>query len=155
MFDTEHPKRLTCTLAYQRQSRHILTEVILYADTFDTDISLTVRALWDTGAVRSAITPEVMQRLNLAAIDNIAISSANSTSRVDVTAVTVALPNGATIADLPVAVCTIGPNIDMLVGMDIISRGDFAISNGKNRTMFSFAMPPFNEGIDFSKRSSE
>jgi len=39
--------------------------------------------------------------------------------------------------------------------MDIISLGDFALSNGNNQTLLSFAVPPFQEKIDFSKRQNE
>jgi len=40
---------------------------------------------------------------------------------------------------------------EMLIGMDIISFGDFALSNGNDQTLFSFAVPPFKDKIDFSK----
>jgi len=43
----------------------------------------------------------------------------------------------------------------MIIGMDIISLGDFALGNGNNQTLFSFAVPPFQEKIDFSKRQYE
>jgi hypothetical protein len=39
--------------------------------------------------------------------------------------------------------------------MDIISLGDFALSNGNDQTLFSFAVPPFRDKIDFSKRQNE
>lgn len=29
----------------------------------------------------------------------------------------------------------------MLIGMDIINKGDFAVSNYQNKTVFSFRMP--------------
>jgi len=43
----------------------------------------------------------------------------------------------------------------MILGMDIISLGDFALSNGNNKTLLSFAFPPFQEKIDFSKKQNE
>jgi len=45
-------------------------------------------------------------------------------------------------------------NSEMLIGMDIISLGDFALSNGGDQTLFSFAVPPFLDKIDFSKRQN-
>jgi hypothetical protein len=39
--------------------------------------------------------------------------------------------------------------------MDIISLGDFALSNGDDQTLLSFAVPPFQEKTDFSKRQNE
>jgi len=47
------------------------------------------------------------------------------------------------------------PNSKVLIGMDIISLGDFALSNGNHQTLFSFAVPPFKDKIDFSKRQNE
>ena len=43
-------------------------------------------------------------------------------------------------------------NCDVLIGIDIISRGDFAVSNAKEKTSFSFGMPSICE-IDFCKHS--
>ena len=35
----------------------------------------------------------------------------------------------------------LGKNIDLLIGMDIISRGNFVVSTWKGRTSFSFRTP--------------
>jgi hypothetical protein len=43
----------------------------------------------------------------------------------------------------------------MIIGMDIITLGDFALSNGNEQSLFSFAVPPFQEKIDFSKKQYE
>ena len=39
-------------------------------------------------------------------------------------------------------------NVEVLIGMDIIGQGDFAISNKNRKTVFSFRMPS-QERIDF------
>jgi hypothetical protein len=80
---------------------------------------------------------------------------ANSSSRVDVTTVSIAFPNGVKIQDCLVIICTLDPTIDMLLGMDVITQGDFAISNGEDQTIFSFAIPPFHKKIDFAKQVDE
>ena len=69
--------------------------------------------------------------------------------------VTLELPNSVIKKSIKVAVCNITTNVGMIIGMDIISLGDFALSNGKDQTLFSFAVPPFQEKIDFSKRQNE
>jgi hypothetical protein len=43
---------------------------------------------------------------------------------------------------------------DLLIGMDIIRSGDFAVSNYQNRTIFSFRCPSLEE-IDFQKEIGE
>ena len=41
----------------------------------------------------------------------------------------------------------------MLIGMDIIRLGDFSISNGAGKTLFTFAMPPFDDKIDLYEKA--
>jgi len=52
-----------------------------------------------------------------------------------------------------VTVCNLVRDVDLLIGMDIIQLGDFVISNGAGKTLFTFAMPPFEDKIDLYKRS--
>jgi uncharacterized protein YchJ len=60
------------------------------------------------------------------------------------------LPNGATIINVQALEGT--PNsCDMLIGMYVISLGDFAVTNNKH-TVFSFRIPSMTE-IDFCKHS--
>jgi hypothetical protein len=40
---------------------------------------------------------------------------------------------------------------ELIIGMDIITLGDFAISNKDNKTTVSFRIPPRDEPIDFLK----
>jgi len=53
----------------------------------------------------------------------------------------------------PVYVADFPGNADMLIGMDIINKGDFIICNTDNRTSFSFVMPPFPERTDFTQKA--
>jgi hypothetical protein len=41
----------------------------------------------------------------------------------------------------------------MLIGMDIIQLGDLSISNGAGKTLFTFAMPPFDDKIDLYEKA--
>ena len=52
-------------------------------------------------------------------------------------------------------VSNLGPKDSMLIGMDIISLGDFAISNSGNRTLFSFVCPPFADKIDLLDKANK
>jgi hypothetical protein len=74
---------------------------------------------------------------------------------VDIVLITVELPNSVIKKNIRVAVCNIIANADVIIGMDLISLGDFAISNGNEQTIFSFAVPPFKGKIDFSKKQNE
>lgn len=41
----------------------------------------------------------------------------------------------------------------MLIGMDIIGMGDFAVCNTGNATSFTFAIPPFPDRLNFSEKA--
>jgi hypothetical protein len=41
--------------------------------------------------------------------------------------------------------CEIGEDFDVLVGMDIINQGDFAVPNFDRKTTFTFRVPSISE----------
>ncbi|GHU09361.1 hypothetical protein FACS1894151_06960 [Spirochaetia bacterium] len=150
MSETE---RRAFTCVYPGPVRAIYTPVELFFGEYDASTAYTVNALWDTGAMISVVTPQVVERLGLQKIDIIPITGANSTNNVDVVLVSCILPNKIAIEKLRVAVCTVDPSTEMLIGMDLISLMDFAITNGGEQTQFSFAIPPFKGRIDFEKQN--
>jgi hypothetical protein len=44
------------------------------------------------------------------------------------------------------------PENEIIIGMDVITQMDIAVTNGGGQTQFSFAIPPFENRIDFSNR---
>jgi len=58
------------------------------------------------------------------------------------------LPNKVIFSYVKVTKTDLGPDFDVLIGMDIITRGDFAVTNKDGKTCFSFRVPSF-EVIDF------
>jgi hypothetical protein len=44
-------------------------------------------------------------------------------------------------------------DFDMIIGMDIITMGDFAICNTDGKTSFSFAMPSFPDRINLADKA--
>ena len=149
------PKHSTFSYYYEKKQSKIITSVDLYSIPFNSSLSLTTNALWDTGANMSAITPEIQQKLKLTPIDKKSIAGIHNTQVVDVVLITLELPNSVIKKNIKAAVCNMTSNYGMIIGMDIISLGDFALSNGKEQTLFSFAVPPFQEKIDFTKRQNE
>jgi predicted aspartyl protease len=114
---------------------------------------VTARALWDTGAECSVISPQISHALGLIPIRNTRVYGVNNTSPAAIVKVTVILPNNIRIPNLAVLVCSLIPNTDMLIGMDIISRSDFAISNSGGKTLFTLAMPPFDDKTDLYEKA--
>jgi hypothetical protein len=67
----------------------------------------------------------------------------------DVYLVDIALPNSAVMKEVEAGRSSFRGG-DVLIGMDIICAGDFAVTNSNNRTQFTFQLPPQAE-IDFTK----
>jgi hypothetical protein len=148
-------KHLTLSYYFEHTQSRIITPVQLYPFPFNSMLSLSTNAMWDTGAVMSAITHETRTQLKAKTINRIKIAAIHTTQEVDVVLITVELPNHVIKKSIKAAVCNIASNAGMIIGMDIISLGDFALSNGNNQTLFSFAVPPFKNTIDFSKKQNE
>ena len=79
--------------------------------------------LWDTGSTMTVIPDELASKLNLEPVGKMMAETASG---------------------------KLGPGIDILIGMDIITLGDFVITNYNNKTVFSFRFPS-SEVIDFVK----
>jgi predicted aspartyl protease len=114
-----------------------------------------VRALWDTGAMLSAVTPEIAKRLNLVSTNRIKVNGIGSYSTADVVMVSIRLPNLVELKNSRIVVLNLVKDVDMLIGMDIIRLGDFSISNGAGKTLFTFAMPPFENKTDLYEKALE
>ena len=103
---------------------------------------LNVKALWDTGATGTCISTGVAKALGLVATGRRNIRTPSGNSQVNTYLITIVLPNEFVIRDVEVCDSAIGDQgIDMLIGMDIITRGDFAISNFQGKTVFTFRIP--------------
>lgn len=114
--------------------------------------SSSYKALWDTGATNSVITQKVIDELNLKPIG---MTKVHTASHEDVDAevymTSIFLPNKVCMPNVRVTKGNIKGH-DMLIGMDIINQGDFAVSNHNGKTTFSFRMPSCAE-IDFIDKS--
>ena len=97
-------------------------------------------AIWDTGANASAISLNTARKLGLTPVQTAFFSTANGRCEMPMYMVDMMLPNGRHIKD--VMVSGLNLNIcDALVGMDIITQGDFHLTND-GKTVFSFNIPP-------------
>lgn len=117
------------------------------------EASISWRALWDTGATTSLITPHIVEKCNLKPIGVLEIAVAGNIHRVSSYFVDIRLPNNVTITNMTLGCIELPNNIDVLIGMDIITLGDFAITNAGGRTMISFRIPSFVH-IDFGRQDS-
>lgn len=108
-------------------------------------------ALWDTGATNSMVTKRVVEDLGLdpegysnvfhvgGAAEDVPHYFVNLVLLTEVHFPSVSVAEGILLGN------------DVLIGMDIINRGDFAVSNRNGATSFSFRIPSV-EDFDLSIR---
>jgi hypothetical protein len=105
-------------------------------------------AIWDTGATNCVITQKVIDECNIPAIGRAKVNTVSGEDETTVHLVSLFLPNRLVIPNVRM---TKGKMVggDVLIGMDIINRGDFALTNKDGVTMLSFRQPSQDE-IDFT-----
>lgn len=131
------------------------TETLITSDVRDKTKPYTPKnwiGLWDTGASKSSITQRIVDDLQLIPVGSANISTANGVVTVNTYFVDIGLPNHVIVQNVLVSCADLGDDIDVLIGMDIIKHGDFAITNTENCTTFSFRVPSIQE-IDYVKES--
>lgn len=112
--------------------------------------------IWDTGATGSVVTKKVADDLQLKPIGKTIVHHAGGADEANVYLVNIALPNNVMVPNIRVTEGKLPEEGDanVLIGMDIISRGDFSVTNLENKTTFSFRMPSCEE-IDYVPISNE
>lgn len=111
---------------------------------------LPVQAQWDTGATGTCISRELVQKLGLQPTGKVRVSTPSGLGVMNKYLINLILNNEVRIQNLIVMDSEIGKQgIDVLIGMDIISLGDFAVSNYDGRTQFSFRIPS-QEHVQYS-----
>lgn len=106
-------------------------------------------ALWDTGATVSVISQGVVDACGLKPIAPVEVHGVHGPSMTAAFIVNLRLPNSVTFPGLFVTLGVL-KDADVLIGMDIITKGDFAVTNFDGRTTFTFRMPSLGV-IDFLK----
>ena len=108
-----------------------------------------VNAIWDTGATNSCISRKTIEQLALLPKENRNFYSAlnSEIKEVPMYKVDVIISNDIYYDEVLVAESnTEIQGFDFIIGMDIISQGDFAISNCNGKTTFVFRTP--SEGFN-------
>lgn len=112
-------------------------------------------AVWDTGANGTVITKQVADELGLKPIGITEVYHAQGKGLTSEYLVNVALPSGVIVPGVRVTEGMLA-GCDVLIGMDIIGMGDFAVTNANSHggTTLSFCIPSVAE-IDFVPRSRD
>lgn len=107
-------------------------------------------AIWDTGASMTAISRRVADSLSLTSGRTITVNTIAGRVEKRVYNVDIMLPGGIAIPNVKVNEGDMA-GVDVLIGMDVISLGSFAISNHNGKTIFSFEVPS-RFAIDFTQK---
>lgn len=115
-------------------------------------------AIWDTGATGTVISRNIAQELNIQPTGRVRVRAVGAGDQVNeyetnTYLVNVYLPNNVAIVGVRASEGTVG-DADVLLGMDIITGGDFAITNHDGETHWTFRFPS-NESIDFVEEINE
>lgn len=128
--------------AFTHSDNHILSSLRSVSDVSYNERSVKCITLWDTGATCSAISMDVVNKLNLVPFGQQKILTPSGPKTVNSYLVNIVLPNNLEIPDWHVIDSEIGEQgLDLLVGMDVISKGDFSVSNYDGKTTFTFRTP--------------
>lgn len=146
----------TFTVRYGRKVPSILTDVCLSrivptGQELTEDDVLTVPAVWDTGATISVISNDVVNNLRLSPTGAAVCYTVNGPRVVARYSINIHLPNQFAIPGLRVVDGDIH-DAGILIGMDIIGRGDFAITHEYGSTCFSFQIPS-SRTLDFKSEA--
>ena len=117
--------------------------------------SVQTLAIWDTGATGSVVTHKVATDLGLVPVSKGFVNTAGGLVDTNHYYCEITLHGyGKLEVKRKVTECeklSSADDVGMLIGMDIITLGDFAITNLNGQTVMSFRFPPSGR-IDFSVR---
>ena len=107
------------------------------------------KAIWDTGATHSVVTSKIVQDLILKPVGMAIVHTANGQAHQKQYMVNLYLPNQVMFGMIRVTEAPLHET-DVLIGMDIISQGDFCVTNFQGKTVLTFRIPSCGE-FDFVK----
>ena len=109
---------------------------------------MAVNALWDTGSTESLISENIVKMIDPILKSKAKYVTKDSVIESEIYAVSLSLSEEITFRDVLMKKADLSEkNVDIVIGMDIISRGDFEIRNYNKLVEFAFIIPPHNEPI--------
>ncbi|MCF0178968.1 MAG: retroviral-like aspartic protease [Bacteroidales bacterium] len=100
----------------------------------------TMNCMWDTGSTNTLITQDIVDELGLEPYGRAVVSDNSMVEECDTYLVHIGLPTGNTVLNLEVLL-TNSKDYDVVIGMDVITMGDFVLTNANGKSVFSFRYP--------------
>lgn len=129
---------------------NVITSDVVVTNVFTGDTSVS-KGIWDTGATNSVITQSLARKLNLQPISRVITNGVHGPKEVNVYYIRLTLNNEKVSVNMKATECSElsgDSSIGLLIGMDLIALGDFAITNYQGKTVMSFRIPSI-QCIDF------
>ena len=118
-------------------------------------IEADVMALIDTGATNTSISDRLAISLGLKAVEQCEVYAAGGVHIANVYMIDVLLRSMVEFTNIRAAEFLANEKFDIIIGMDILTLGDLAITNHSNRTVLSFRVPPDTAHIDFVEKAKK
>ncbi|MHC1725447.1 MAG: SEC-C metal-binding domain-containing protein [Syntrophobacteraceae bacterium] len=144
-----------CTIKYNGWTDRVITAVKLYPahapspnqpPPFPPHETM---ALWDTGATKSVITSATVASMNLVPIGTTIVTHAGGSDQANTYLLNFCLPSNVGITGVIASECkNIAGDFGAIIGMDIITKGDFSITNVGGLTCMTFRVPSIST-IDY------
>ncbi|OGU58168.1 MAG: hypothetical protein A2X64_06895 [Ignavibacteria bacterium GWF2_33_9] len=140
------------TTLYNRVISEIITDAhVTYPlkenEELNPNILFACKALWDTGATHSVIREGFANDHHFVPTGQTKVNGVGGEHTCNTYLVSIGLPNKVMIPNIRVTECkdTIPNKFDIIIGMDIISRCDFTITNKNNVSKLSVLMPSIHD----------
>ena len=127
------------SMVYDNLVQRIVTATDISMCVDDAQIYRVEKTLWDTGALTSCISEKMARHIGLVPIDTgVGVTPAGQLE-ICYYLLDIHLSNKVVFHNMKVAGFPLERHdVDFLIGMDIISKGDFNIRNSDGRTVFTF-----------------
>jgi len=119
--------------------------------TINTINNWSVTAVVDTGATISGITSRMATQMGLKSSGEYGFTSAIGKGLSPIYIFDVIFPKDKLIENIEAVEISDDHNFDFLIGMNIISQGDMALTSVNGKAAFSFRIPPAEKYIDFEQ----
>lgn len=128
---------MNLTINHKGLAHRIISQVSVTNN--DNGKSATASVLWDTGATGSMLNVAIATKLNLEAVGFTKYQHADGITETAIYAAGLEFQGGLKIGEIDLMGLSDIHDFDMLIGMDIISRGDFRIKNEDGNSVFTFS----------------